>query len=126
MDQKNNSYKLWTYKDLARFLQVSVDKVRHDVMDRKIPFIKIGASVRFDKNQIANFLKIIIDDKEKPVTDSNNYKQPSSTMSGITAWLNEKSRQYSYAEIGVRLIIHEGKIKRIEKTIIEKVQDIKH
>ncbi len=68
MDQQNiDPDILWTYKDLARFLRVSEDKVRHDVMDRKIPFIKIGRSVRFHKNQIAEFLKIKLDEPKVPV-----------------------------------------------------------
>jgi excisionase family DNA binding protein len=126
MDQPSESPNtLWTYKDLARFLKVSEAKVRHDVMDRKIPFIKIGRSIRFDKNQMAEFLKIKIDEREKPAIDSIKYKQAPATINGIIAWLTEKLRQYSYAEIGVRLIIHDGKIKRIEKTVVEKILDEK-
>ncbi len=29
---------------------------------------------------------------------------------------------YQFAEIGVKFILHEGKIKRIEKTVVEKIQ----
>jgi excisionase family DNA binding protein len=48
---------LMTYKDLAAYLKCSEGKLRQSVMNRKIPFIKIGGSVRFDKSIIDDFLK---------------------------------------------------------------------
>lgn len=42
---------LWTFTDLARFLKVSESKVRHDTWVGKIPCIRIGKSVRFNKNK---------------------------------------------------------------------------
>jgi len=48
---------LWTYVELSRFLKVSQSKLRHDVMNRKIPFKKIGALVRFDPGEIVAWLE---------------------------------------------------------------------
>jgi excisionase family DNA binding protein len=50
---------LWRYADLARYLQVSQEFVRHAVMYQKIPFIKIGRCVRFDPAEIESWLKSI-------------------------------------------------------------------
>lgn len=61
-----NPNTLWTSAELARYLQVSEDKLRHDVMDNKIPCIRIGRSVRFDKKQIEEFFNIKIRENEKP------------------------------------------------------------
>jgi len=131
MDQQNiDPDILWTYKDLARFLRVSEAKVRHDVMDRKIPFIKIGRSVRFHKNQIAEFLKIKLDEPKvpvekivtKPMGNTFTGKYNKDSINDIAQWLAEKSAMYQFAEIGVKFILHEGKIRRIEKTVVEKIQ----
>lgn len=48
---------LWRYADLARYLGVSEDKLRRDVMNRAIPFTKIGRVVRFDPEEIDTWLK---------------------------------------------------------------------
>lgn len=48
---------LMRYKDLARYLQVSQTKLRHDVMMGIIPHVKIGACVRFVKSDIDGWLK---------------------------------------------------------------------
>lgn len=48
---------LWTCVELSRFLNVSQSKIRHDVMDRKIPFKKIGTLVRFDPVEIFAWLE---------------------------------------------------------------------
>ena len=40
MQTRKTSATLYKYSDLARYLQVSVEKHRRDVMNRKIPFIK--------------------------------------------------------------------------------------
>jgi excisionase family DNA binding protein len=129
-DNLVNPLTLWKYSDLARFLQLSVDKLRRDVMERKIPFIKVGRMVRFDKNQTADFFKIKINEPEKPLIKDNetarmntiNKKCPHNPMNEISSWLSEKSSQHQYAEIGIKLIIHDWKIRRIEKTVVEKIQ----
>lgn len=38
----------WNYQDLAQYLGVSVQKLRQDVMKKRIPYTKLGRSVRFD------------------------------------------------------------------------------
>ena len=45
------------YSDLARYLQISQTKLRHDVMMGIIPYVKIGSCVRFVKADIDNWLK---------------------------------------------------------------------
>jgi excisionase family DNA binding protein len=119
---------LWKYADLAKFLQMSVNTLRRYVMYRKIPFIRIGRSIRFDKKQIAEFLKIEIrDDKPMPdvkplLTGKGNRGKPD-LISESAAWLGEKSTLYPYAEINIRVIVHDGQIRRIERTVTEKMQE---
>jgi len=38
-------------------------------------------------------------------------------------WLRDKASEMRYGEAGIRIIIHDGKIKRIERTVTEKVQE---
>jgi hypothetical protein len=38
------------------------------------------------------------------------------------AWLRDKAAGMSFGEAGIKVIIHEGEIKRIERTVTEKVQ----
>jgi excisionase family DNA binding protein len=114
---------LWKYSDLAHYLQVSANRLRRDVMNRKIPFIKIGRSVRFDKNQIAKFLKIEIREDNKPQPVALPIKEPRlNSINDIAAWLHEKSTLYPYAEINVRVIVHDGRVQRFERTVMEKIQ----
>lgn len=37
-------------------------------------------------------------------------------------WVEEQVSRYPFSEIGVRLIVHNGEIKRIERSITEKLQ----
>jgi excisionase family DNA binding protein len=55
MQQQTKS--LWRYADLAEYLKVSEDKLRRSVMNRAIPFTKIGRVVRFDPEEIDAWLK---------------------------------------------------------------------
>lgn len=49
--------RLWGYSDLAMFLKVSESKLRHDVMSRKIPHVRLaGRSVRFVPKEIHAWL----------------------------------------------------------------------
>ncbi len=43
---------LWTASDVARFLSVSERTVRAWQLDHKLPFLKIGGTVRFVPNEI--------------------------------------------------------------------------
>jgi len=47
----------WNYHQLAAHLGVSIHKLRRDVMNKKIPFVKIGRSVRFDPVTIQRWLE---------------------------------------------------------------------
>jgi excisionase family DNA binding protein len=47
----------WNYKQAAEFLGVSEQKLRTDVMNRSIPFTKLGRSVRFDPDTLQNYFE---------------------------------------------------------------------
>ena len=115
--------KLWTSNELAEYLQVSPAKIRHDVMENKIPCIRIGRSVRFDKKQVEEYFNIKIREDEKPAVSPIAKKHRSISINDTVSWLTEKSILFPYAEINIKVIIHEGKIKRIERTVTEKIQD---
>jgi excisionase family DNA binding protein len=125
-----NPNTLWKCSDLAEFLKVSEAKVRHDVMDGKIPCIRIGKAVRFDKQQIEKHFNIEIrkeneveKEEEKPsVKPAFNRGPRRDLMIETITWLREKATLLPYSEIDIRLIIHDGKIKRVERTIVEKLQ----
>ncbi len=127
-----NPNTLWKFSDLAEFLKVSESKLRHDVLEGRIPCIRIGKAVRFDKQQIEKHFNIEIrkeneiDKKEekpsiKPVFNRGPHRD---LMTETITWLKEKSTLMPYSEIDIRLIIHEGKIKRVERTIVEKIQEL--
>ncbi len=121
--QMNNQNNLWKYADLARFLKVSESKLRRDVMNKNIPFIKIGRVVRFDKNQIAEYFKIKIQDEEKapkPKKENINDNKP---IKDTVTWLSEQSKKYPYAEISLRIVIHDNQIRQVDRTITEKIRD---
>ncbi|HOU97006.1 MAG TPA: helix-turn-helix domain-containing protein [Bacteroidales bacterium] len=126
-----NPNALWTFADLALFLQVSESKLRHDVMEGEIPCIRIGRSVRFDKNQIEKHFNIEIPkgkeiekEEEKPSVKPVFNRGPlRDLMVETITWLREKATILPYSEIDIRLIIHEGRIKRVERTIVEKLQE---
>lgn len=48
---------LLTIKDVAELLKVSQSSVRRIQQGRRLPFIKVGGSIRFAKNDIVEYLK---------------------------------------------------------------------
>ena len=64
---------LWTYKDLSEHLKMSENTLRQYVMYRKIPFIKIGKSVRFDPDVMVEWIKdqTFRDENENIILDEN-------------------------------------------------------
>jgi len=38
------------------------------------------------------------------------------------AWLREQIFKIHYGEAGIRVILHDGEIKRLERTVTEKIQ----
>lgn len=48
---------LLTIQDVAKLLKVSDSTVRRLQQGRHLPFIKIGGSIRFDKDDVLVFLK---------------------------------------------------------------------
>jgi excisionase family DNA binding protein len=47
---------LLTIREAANLLRLSVSGVRRLQRQRRIPFIKLGGSIRFDRRDLANFL----------------------------------------------------------------------
>jgi excisionase family DNA binding protein len=47
---------LLTIREAAHLLRLSVSGVRRLQRQRRIPFIKLGGSIRFDRRDLANFL----------------------------------------------------------------------
>jgi excisionase family DNA binding protein len=50
------SIELLTIREAANLLRLSVSGVRRLQRQRRIPFIKLGASIRFDRRDLVNFL----------------------------------------------------------------------
>ena len=48
---------LLTIPDVAGLLKISIPTVRRLQQQRKLPFIKVGGSVRFTKSDIASYLE---------------------------------------------------------------------
>lgn len=47
---------LLTLSDVAEILKISVPTVRRLQQQRKIPFIKVGGSIRFARSDVASYL----------------------------------------------------------------------
>lgn len=47
---------LWTLAEVADFLRISVPSARRLQQGRRIPFIKVGGSVRFSKEDVRAYL----------------------------------------------------------------------
>ena len=47
---------LLTIADVAEILKVSVPTVRRLQQQRKIPFVKVGGSIRFARSDVASYL----------------------------------------------------------------------
>lgn len=56
-DMNNVEIALLTIQDVAKLLKVSDSTVRRLQQGRHLPFIKIGGSIRFDKDDVLVFLK---------------------------------------------------------------------
>lgn len=48
---------LMTIEQSAKYLNLKVSRIRNMVFLKSIPFIKLGASVRFDKSQLESWIK---------------------------------------------------------------------
>ena len=58
LDNFKDNSTLWNYSDLSAYLKLSENTLRRYVMDRRIPFIKIGnKAIRFKPDQINAWLK---------------------------------------------------------------------
>lgn len=54
---ERDQIELLTIKEVAKLLTVSMSSVRRLQQGRRLPFIKVGGSVRFTKDDILDFLK---------------------------------------------------------------------
>lgn len=48
---------LMSVSQTAEFLNLKVSRVRNMVFKKQIPYLKVGASIRFDKEQLQNWIK---------------------------------------------------------------------
>jgi excisionase family DNA binding protein len=55
-EEKPQGDEVMDYKELAALLKLAEGTLRHYVMERTIPFVKIGAHVRFLKPEIEKWL----------------------------------------------------------------------
>jgi len=55
--QKKTLPQFITIKKLSEHLSFSEARIRWEIHKRRIPFVKIGKSIRFDLNEIGNWLK---------------------------------------------------------------------
>jgi excisionase family DNA binding protein len=53
----NGPIELWSIAEVAEQLKISVSGVRRLQHARKLPFVKVGGSVRFCKSDILAFLR---------------------------------------------------------------------
>jgi excisionase family DNA binding protein len=55
--RNDESIELLTIQEVAELLRVSASSVRRLQQGRHLPFIKVGGSVRFAKDDVLDFLK---------------------------------------------------------------------
>ena len=56
--QSNDVCNLMTIKDAARFLSVSVSTLYGWVWQRRIPFVKVGRALRFERVDLEKFVQV--------------------------------------------------------------------
>ena len=56
-DAFHHPMELLTIKEVAEFLKISIPTVRRLQQERRLPFIKVGGSVRFTKSDVLDYLK---------------------------------------------------------------------
>ena len=116
LNKNQNIEPLWDYADVAAYTKQSQQTWRKYVMNGECPYIKIGKSVRFDPQEIKAWLNIEVishDEKQEEKSVDN--------LSKAVEWLKQATENQNYGEVSIKLIIHDGCIKRIERTITEKV-----
>ncbi len=52
-----NDLKLITIEQICQLLQLKKSNVRSKILNRKIPHIKLGSSIRFDQTEIYNWIE---------------------------------------------------------------------
>jgi excisionase family DNA binding protein len=57
LKENNADVELFTIKEAAEFLKVSVSMVRRLQYGRHVPFIKVGSAIRFNKHDIVEYLR---------------------------------------------------------------------
>jgi excisionase family DNA binding protein len=55
-EEKPKADEVMDYRTLAAYLKVAEGTLRHYVMDKSIPFVKVGTHVRFLKGEIEKWL----------------------------------------------------------------------
>jgi excisionase family DNA binding protein len=57
-EEKPKADEVMDYRALAGYLKVAEGTLRHYVMERTIPFVKVGSHVRFLKGEIEKWLMV--------------------------------------------------------------------
>ena len=64
---------LVTIREAARYLSVSVSTLYGWVWQRRIPFVKVGRALRFDLDDLREFVE---GNKQRPRKELSSVKQP--------------------------------------------------
>jgi len=99
-----------TLKDskwLAQRLGISYDKARSLGRENLVPNIRIGKLIKYDPSHESGEVRMI----------SKNQ------VHTIISWLEQQTGRVEFGEVSVKLIIHQGAVKRVEKGVIDREQD---
>jgi excisionase family DNA binding protein len=55
-EEKSKADEVMDYRELAAYLKLAAGTLRHYVMEKSIPFVKVGSHVRFLKREIDKWL----------------------------------------------------------------------
>lgn len=51
------NHPLLTINEVAKLLGVTTQRIRYEVFQKRIPYIKLGASLRFSRTEIENWIE---------------------------------------------------------------------
>jgi len=74
--EPKNGLDLLTVQDAARLLAVSVSTIYGWVWQRRIPFVKIGRALRFDRNDLDSLIEANRTPSRIPTRSSSNEAKP--------------------------------------------------
>lgn len=45
-------------------------------------------------------------------------------ITDASAWLAEQVRRHQFAEITIKIVVHDGEVRQIERTVTEKIRGV--